>query len=229
MKKTIFCACILALGSAAATVQTSMPTVPTATLSGSDVHISGDYVEVRTASVFAGACHYNGEMMSGGRDALLAIQFSKGTWHGVNLSGVRVVAEDDGSDNLGNAGADRKTVVDIDPAASAAQASAVADLLTTRYHDAFGQIVSIHRTAIAFEHKDRSYRVTAKDFGAMAVDGMPNDECCKQPNLVWYSPLIPLVNRRVGYTKDATFVGDDHCDPWERADENSAFYGQFAF
>src|ERR1700722_1556209 len=34
--------------------------------------IKGDYVEARTASVFAGACHYNGEVMITGRDAVMA-------------------------------------------------------------------------------------------------------------------------------------------------------------
>ena len=29
-----------------------------------NVSVRGDYVEVRTASVFAGACHYNGEIVT---------------------------------------------------------------------------------------------------------------------------------------------------------------------
>ena len=33
-----------------------------------NVSLRGDYVEVRTASVFAGACHYNGEVVTTGRD-----------------------------------------------------------------------------------------------------------------------------------------------------------------
>jgi hypothetical protein len=34
--------------------------------------LTGRYVEVRTAAVFAGACHYNGEVVTRGRDAILA-------------------------------------------------------------------------------------------------------------------------------------------------------------
>src|SRR5678815_4830331 len=37
-----------------------------------NVSMRGDYVEVRTASVFAGACHYNGEVVTTGRDAKMA-------------------------------------------------------------------------------------------------------------------------------------------------------------
>ena len=35
-------------------------------LPASEVAPSGAYAEARTASVFAGACHYNGELMSDG-------------------------------------------------------------------------------------------------------------------------------------------------------------------
>src|ERR671939_229786 len=53
--------------------------------------VAGDYVEVRTASVFAGACHYNGEVVTTGRDAVMAWQFKRGQWQGTDLAGVRAL------------------------------------------------------------------------------------------------------------------------------------------
>jgi len=47
------------------------------------------YVEVRTASVFAGACHYNGEVTTTGRDALMAWNVKSGQWRGVDWQGQR--------------------------------------------------------------------------------------------------------------------------------------------
>jgi len=44
--------------------------------------VKGDYVEVRTASVFAGACHYNGEVTTTGRDALMAWNVTSGNFCG---------------------------------------------------------------------------------------------------------------------------------------------------
>jgi hypothetical protein len=58
---------------------------------------------------------------------------------------------------------------------------------------------------------------------------MANDLCCRQPNLVWYSPLVQLSGRKVGYTLKATYSGKTVGDSWERDGENSAFYGSFAF
>ena len=46
-------------------------------------NLRGDYVEARTASVFAGACHYNGELTTTGRDALMAWNITAGSWDGV--------------------------------------------------------------------------------------------------------------------------------------------------
>src|SRR4029434_3240044 len=62
--------------------------------------VKGDYVEVRTASVFAGACHYNGELTTSGREALMAWNVKSGQWHGVDLAGVRVLAIVSSAENL---------------------------------------------------------------------------------------------------------------------------------
>ena len=56
------------------------------------VPVKGDYVEVRTASVYAGPCHYNGEVVTTGRDAILAWNIASGSHDNVNLAGVRAVA-----------------------------------------------------------------------------------------------------------------------------------------
>ena len=63
----------------------------------------------------------------------------------------------------------------------------------------------------------------------MSVQPMPNDECCSQPSLVWYTPLTPLEHRKVGYTQSATYTAGTLTDAWQREGENSAFYGAFAF
>src|SRR5436190_4387128 len=80
--------------------------------------LRGDYVEVRTASVFAGACHYNGEVTTSGRDALMAWNVTSGQWQGVNLAGVRVLAIVSADTNLSDNDAARRSEIIIDTAAS---------------------------------------------------------------------------------------------------------------
>jgi Uncharacterized conserved protein len=191
------------------------------------VSLRGEYVEVRTASVFAGACHYNGEVVTTGRDALMAWNVTSGKWQNVDLSGVRAMAIVSSKANLSELTAARQAELIIDSAASREQAQAMLSALKEKYASSLGEIVEVRNAPIAFEHKDRTYTVKADD-ATIDVEAMPNDLCCKMPNLVWYKPLVGLENRKVGYTINATYRGRKVSDPWSRSGENSAFYGLFS-
>jgi hypothetical protein len=191
--------------------------------------LAGDYVEARTASVFAGACHYNGELVTTGGDAVMAWQFNSGSWRNADLSGVRVMAVVSSKANLGDAAAPRRSEIVIDTSATKAQADAVVDAIRAHEGLSLGTIVSIRRASISFRHDGSEYRVASPGFGAMDVQAMPNNDCCKQPNLVWYSPLVHLTNRKVGYTVNAAYTAGTLGEPWQRGDENGAFYGAFAY
>src|SRR6266851_9737838 len=80
--------------------------------------VQGDYVEVRTASVFAGACHYNGEVTTTGRDALMAWNVTSGSWNGTDLTGLRAIAIVSADDNLSNAQGARRSELILDQSAS---------------------------------------------------------------------------------------------------------------
>jgi len=192
-----------------------------------NVSVRGEYVEVRTASVFAGACHCNGEVVTTGRDALMAWNVTSGKWQNVDLSGVRAMAIVNSKSNLSEPNAARQSEVIIDAAASREQAQAMLSALQEKYASSLGEIVEVRNAPIAFEHKDRTYIVKADD-ATINVEAMPNDLCCKMPNLVWYKPLVGLENRKVGYTINATYGGRKVTEPWSRSGENSAFYGLFA-
>ena len=192
-----------------------------------NISLRGDYVEVRTASVFAGACHYNGEVVTTGRDALMAWNVTSGKWQGVDLSGVRVMAIVSSDVNLGESNAARKSEVIIDSQASRTQALAMMNALKEKYAASLGEIVDVRTAPIAFERNGRTYAVMTNE-AAINVEGMPNDLCCKMPNLVWYTPFIGLENRKVGYTSKALYSGKTVGEPWSRSGENSAFYGTFS-
>lgn len=193
-----------------------------------NVSVRGEYVEVRTASVFAGACHYNGEVVTTGRDAMMAWNVTSGKWQGVDLKGVRAMAIVNSTSNLSEENAARQSEVIIDSAASREQSQAMLNALKERYAASLGNIVEVRNAPVTFEQKDRTYAVKADD-ATIDVEAMPNDLCCKMPNLVWYKPLVGIENRKVGYTVKASYGGRKVSDPWSRSGENSAFYGTFGF
>lgn len=191
---------------------------------------TGDYVEARTASVFAGACHYSGEYVADGREAVMAWHFKAGDWHGVPLAGLAAVAVVRADNNLAEPTAHRTTALFLDSKATPAQQTALAQALTTRYAATFGDVKSEGTATITFTRTaSGGYRVRAPQVAALSVDAMPNRECCKQPNLVWYKPLAPITDRRVGYTQLASITARTGGDPWTRDNENSAFYGTFTW
>jgi len=192
--------------------------------------VAGDYVEVRTASVFAGACHYNGELMTTGRDAVMAWRVTAGAWRGTDLAGVSAVAVVSADANLADAQAARRTEVVVDSAASEAQAEAMAAALKSKFGATLGHVILVRRAPVTFERDAESYSVSVPNVAELTVRAMPNHECCKMPQLVWYNPLVPVAGRRVGQTLHASYTGDLSIgERWQQAGQNSAFYGSFAF
>jgi hypothetical protein len=145
------------------------------------------------------------------------------------LSGLRAMAAVSSDANLGDEQAVRKSEVVIDTSASAAQVTAFADMLRSQCAGQIGQIVSVSRGPVAFSHVGGNYDVKSAGFGDLSVQAMPNDDCCTQPNLVWYSPLFRLEHRKVGFTNDAQYTAARIGDAWQQAGDNSAFYGSFSF
>lgn len=217
MKRFSFIALALAVVSAVVTIGSQANTA-----------LTGDYVEARTASVFAGACHYNGEVVTTGRDAVMAWNIKQGSWKGTELTGLRAVAVVGATDNLAQEKAARRSEIVVAGATTEAQAAALVEALQTKYGASLGKVVSVRRGDVAFRSQDKVYAVDAPGFASLSVRAMPNDECCKMPSLVWYAPLVELTHRKVGYTARASYVGGTVGEAWHRADENSAFYGSFS-
>jgi hypothetical protein len=189
--------------------------------------VVADYVEARTASVFCGACHYNGERITSGREAVFGIKIASGSWHGVDLTGVTAVGEVACEDNLAETTASRHTTIIVDRSVSDVQAAALVEFLKAKSGDTFGTITAGGRSAISFRHDADGYKVDAAGFADMTVHAMPDNACCTQPHLVWYQPMVGLVHRKVGFTDMAEYTAANG-DNWQRTEENSAFYGSIS-
>src|SRR5947207_6507232 len=88
--------------------------------------VSGSYVEARTAEVFTGGCIMNSEAQTMGKEAVLAWRVDRGSFNGVALDGLSVVAALSGDHNLGmtEMGGDKpivRSAVFVDQRANPAQ------------------------------------------------------------------------------------------------------------
>ena len=60
---------------------------------GLPVHnITGNYMEARTADTYTGPCFANGEVDINGKEAVFGWKINNGSWKGVSLQGLGVVA-----------------------------------------------------------------------------------------------------------------------------------------
>jgi hypothetical protein len=80
---------------------------------------------------------------------------------------------------------------------------------------------------VGFVEQDGHFEVTADGYASLSVRALPDAACCKMKHLVGYEPLLPLRERRVGYTLKAQSSGAGGLTPWTDSGENSAFYGTF--
>jgi hypothetical protein len=185
-------------------------------------------VEARTASVFAGACHYNGELTTAGREAEIVWHIREGEWNGVTLNGLTVIAAVLADDNLREEKATRRTVLYVDSKANCKQFNALLAAVRAKFEKQLGRLADVKQVPITYARQGDTFQVESKGITKLVVQAMPNAECCKMPNRVWYKPLVSIQNRRVGFTVISGIQDEENEINWSRGSDNTAFYGSFA-
>ncbi len=200
------------------------------------VPVAGLYVEARTASVFAGACHYNSEFVTGGRDALCAWRIESGVFAGVDLSGVAIALVVTSDANLDEGGPRRSTIhvdsgsVDsgsVDSGQAPQRAAAAVRWLATTRAGLVGEVVGVHSTPLQVAFEGEAYSVLASGRFELAGRALPDRACCAMPQNVWYAPLDPLESRLVGLDETFAVEAPELGRAWSRPGENAAFVGRF--
>src|SRR5881397_1296604 len=70
-------------------------------IAGGKGTVTGEYVEARIAEVFTGGCIMNSEAETMGKQAVLAWKVDRGSFNGISIDGLSVVAAVSGDRNLG--------------------------------------------------------------------------------------------------------------------------------
>ncbi|MCB9898380.1 MAG: DUF1326 domain-containing protein [Planctomycetes bacterium] len=189
--------------------------------------VRGRYVEARSAAVFAGACHFNGEVGSQGRDAILGWHLVDGSWDGVALAGVDIVAAVTSSENLRD-GAARTSVVYLDASLDDETRSAAEGWLRARQPETVGEILTVRDTDVHVSTADGNFVLVAGDRIELVGETLPDRSCCKIPESVWYEPLASgLGQPLVGNASVCRFAGDLALPAWSHTDQNNVFVSCF--
>src|SRR5437899_3320877 len=134
--------------------------------------VNGAYVEARTAEVFTGGCIMGSEAETTGKQAVMAWKVDRGTFNGVSISGLSVVAAVVGDRNLGiveigGGKATTKSAVFVDARANAAQQMALVAMATELSKGLVGTIVQVTPAPIEFADQGKEIHVAT---GPVALD-----------------------------------------------------------
>jgi hypothetical protein len=195
--------------------------------------ISGDYLETRSADVYAGPCVSNSEANLVGDQAILSWKINHGTWEGVPVDELAVVAVVKAKSTIGDPDANpypAKALLIVDERASAEQRQALVNFAHAKAGELLDHIVGVESAAIHFEQREHGSAVlSAGDIVRIETRNMSDkDHLCGNEDLC-YLPLTKLTHSIPVFTLLSQFAGKGLSVTWRVADKSSAFIGSFTY
>lgn len=206
--------------------------------------ISGDYLEARTSDVYTGPCFANGEVNLAGREAVVAWRVSEGSWNGVPVDGLAVVAAVRAAATLGDPFGHpypAQAVVVVDERATPEQKDALVGFAREMAGDLLGNVVSVTSAPIEMavvggghDHAHPaggaggSATLKAGDLVELRTRGLNHgDHLCGNEE-VYYPPLTPVEDAVPAVTLAHAFRGKGLGMTWSSPDKRSAFVARFS-
>ena len=220
MKRAIV---LLAVFGLAATVSIS---------AGGKATVTGQYVEARTAEIFTGGCIMGSEAETMGKQALLAWKVDRGSFNGIAIDGLSVVAAVSGDRNLGmqEMGGEKATVrsaMYVDQRANAAQRIALVAMASELSNGMVGTIVQVTAAPIQFADHGSEIQVAAGPASLSVNKHLTHDPTCGA--MQWFHPLSSMSDSEIGVAEQHAFTGTGLGTKWSDPNKRSAFFGSFSY
>jgi len=195
--------------------------------------VKGDYLEVRTADIYTGPCFANSEVNLEGQQAMMAWRVNQGSWQGVTLDGLSVVAVVNASATLGDEYHNpypAKSVLIVDERANGMQRAALQAFAKHMGGALLAHVVRVDAAPIRLEMGEAhgSVKLTAGNLARIQTRSLcSGDHLCGNEE-VYYPPLTKVAHAMPAFTLEEAFNGKGLGQVWSRADSRSAFVGNFS-
>lgn len=205
----------------------------TTAIAGSNGTISGDYVEARTAEVFAGGCIMNSEAETMGRQAVMAWKIDRGSYRGVSLDGLAIVAAVNGDRNLGMrelggaAPEHVRAALIVDARASEPQRAALVAMARDLSKGIVEDVVSVTPARIVYRDDENRIAVTAPGVELTVNKQLTHDPSCGA--MQWFRPLTTVQDGALGVAEAHAFSGTGLGAKWSHPNKRSAFFARFTY
>lgn len=193
--------------------------------------VVGEYVEARTAEVFAGGCIMSSQAETMGREAVLAWHVRDGDYDGEQLAGLSVVAAVAGDRNLGireiggEAPAAVRGIVFVDQKATPAQRRALVRMAQTLSRGLITDVVDVKAVPVAFNETATTIDVTAGEARLAIQRHHHHTAGCGA--MKWFTPFSAVDGAMIGVTDANTYDGRALGIRWSDPNRKSAFSGTF--
>jgi len=209
--------------------------------------IEGEYVEARTADVFTGPCFSNAEVFIYGKQAVAAWKVSRGSYRGVDLSGLSVAAaiRSEATFSEDRPG-DAKGVIIVDETADSRQREALIAFAQEMAGGRLDHVVAVRTAPIGLTVESPAMTVNMTE---LKHHGMPHaprasfwapglaqivtrplddtDHLCGN-EVVAYAPLSKGVEVLPAFTLGHKYTGGELGGTWNDRNARSAFVGHFS-
>src|SRR5260370_3638836 len=193
-------------------------------------NIYGDYIEARTADVYTGPCFANSEAGLIGNLAVFGWKVAKGSWQGVDLDGLSVVAAIKAKNTLGNVYETAypvKAILIVDEKATPEQRLALRSFARKMGGDLLQDIVQVDYRPISLEYENNDMHsmkatLTAGTLAQIQTRAMnESDHICRNEE-TWYQPLTQTTHAMPAYSVANTFQGQGLVAAWRSPDKRSS-------
>ncbi len=196
--------------------------------------IQGNYIETRSCDVWVAACFANGEMNVAGKEATLTWDVTEGSWNGVALDGLKVVAVLKANATLGDQAKNplpTKSIVFVDARATEEQEAALIDFAQDASNGLVDEIIRVERAPIAVSMNECAPEGCANVKAGEVLDISTrclhdHDKHCG--NEVAFYPPLTDVNATAHFAQRDRFSGEGLGLTWDNSVRSSAYIGTFS-
>ena len=197
--------------------------------------ISGDYLEVRSCDVYTGPCFANAEMNLAGKEGMMLWSIRDGSWNGVELKGLNVMAVLKTDSTLGDSKFQPysgQAVLIVDDKATAAQRQALSDFARKMSGKLIGKVADVKSAPIEAKlgtcDKSGCASVKAGDLAEISTSclGSKHHVCGNEET--FYPPLSKVEGAYPVFTEIASYKGTGLDRTWQIAGTRSGFLASFS-
>jgi len=198
--------------------------------------LTGSYVEVRSCDVYTGPCFANGETNLSGKEAILSWSIREGSFEGVKLGGLNVIAVVQAKNTLGDYTRfpePTRSVVIVDEAANSQQRAALLKFAQQKAGPVLGETVRVDAAPIVNEAcvnctANGCTKLHAGDLVQIETRCLNGKDCVCGNEELYYPPLTSIADARAAYTTTAVFHGQGLNLQFNEAGRRSAYLGSFS-